>query len=240
MKLLYIFPHPDDESFGPAAAIHQQLNQGHEVHLLTLTKGESTKMRYKLELSEEQMAEIRELELRKVAQLLNLTSLTILNFQDGKLAHIDPRLLENAITKVLKDIKPNILITFPIHGISGHHDHITTHFIVKELFVKLKEQEVPSLKRLAFITLPRDHGYDDETLGGNYQVNRSLGKYIDAIIPLGAEDREAFLNALECYKTFEEIIQESRVREKIGQTLYFEIFGEDHTPALQSLTEKLE
>ncbi|MFC2176745.1 PIG-L family deacetylase, partial [Bacteroidota bacterium] len=36
MRLLYIFPHPDDESFGPIPAIHQQLAQGNEVFLLTL------------------------------------------------------------------------------------------------------------------------------------------------------------------------------------------------------------
>ena len=45
MKFLYIFPHPDDESFGPTAGMFLQLEQGHEVHLLTLTKGGATKER---------------------------------------------------------------------------------------------------------------------------------------------------------------------------------------------------
>ncbi|PIT92498.1 MAG: hypothetical protein COU08_02200 [Candidatus Harrisonbacteria bacterium CG10_big_fil_rev_8_21_14_0_10_42_17] len=38
-KFLYIFPHPDDESFGPAQAIAKHIEEGDEVHLLTLTKG---------------------------------------------------------------------------------------------------------------------------------------------------------------------------------------------------------
>lgn len=33
MKALYIFPHPDDESFGPAPAISAQLRRGFEVYL---------------------------------------------------------------------------------------------------------------------------------------------------------------------------------------------------------------
>ncbi|EGL81366.1 LmbE family protein [Caldalkalibacillus thermarum TA2.A1] len=37
MNILYIFPHPDDESFGPAAVMHQQIKAGHRVYLLTLT-----------------------------------------------------------------------------------------------------------------------------------------------------------------------------------------------------------
>ena len=56
MKLLYVFPHPDDESFGPAAAMHAQLRAGHDVYLLTLTRGGATKQRHKLDLSVEQMA----------------------------------------------------------------------------------------------------------------------------------------------------------------------------------------
>jgi len=40
MKILYVFPHPDDESFGPARAIAAQVRAGHEVFLLT-NKGRS-------------------------------------------------------------------------------------------------------------------------------------------------------------------------------------------------------
>lgn len=51
MRVLYIFPHPDDESFGPAPVIRQQIEKGHEVFLLTLRKGRATKVRHKLGLS---------------------------------------------------------------------------------------------------------------------------------------------------------------------------------------------
>jgi LmbE family N-acetylglucosaminyl deacetylase len=38
MKILYVFPHPDDESFGPAPAIAAQIRNANKVYLLTLTK----------------------------------------------------------------------------------------------------------------------------------------------------------------------------------------------------------
>ncbi len=72
MKLLYIFPHPDDESFGPAGAINQQINDGHEVHLLTLTKGGATQVRHKLNLNIEEMGAIRHKEMLNVKEVLNL------------------------------------------------------------------------------------------------------------------------------------------------------------------------
>jgi len=39
VNILYVFPHPDDESFGPAGVIDAQVKEGHQVYLLTLTKG---------------------------------------------------------------------------------------------------------------------------------------------------------------------------------------------------------
>ncbi len=54
MRILYIFPHPDDESFGPGPVIKQQLEQGNEVYLLTLKRGGATKVRHKLGLTVEQ------------------------------------------------------------------------------------------------------------------------------------------------------------------------------------------
>ena len=59
MRILYIFPHPDDESFGPAPAIAAQRRQDDEVYLLTLTKGEATKQRHRLGVSKKEMREIR-------------------------------------------------------------------------------------------------------------------------------------------------------------------------------------
>jgi hypothetical protein len=38
MKILYIFPHPDDESFGVAHVMSKQLREGNEVYLLTLLR----------------------------------------------------------------------------------------------------------------------------------------------------------------------------------------------------------
>ena len=59
MRALYVFPHPDDESFGPAQVISKQVREGHEVYLLTLTKGEATRMRHRLGYSKEEMGAIR-------------------------------------------------------------------------------------------------------------------------------------------------------------------------------------
>lgn len=94
MKILYIFPHPDDESFGPARAMHKQLRQGHEVYLLTLTKGGATKVRHKYNYTIEQMGEVRHKEMLNVEKTLGLTGMTVLDMPDSGLKDMDPRDIE--------------------------------------------------------------------------------------------------------------------------------------------------
>ncbi|HSE40762.1 MAG TPA: PIG-L family deacetylase, partial [Acidobacteriota bacterium] len=154
MRILFIFPHPDDESFGPAPVIKKQINQGHEVFLLTLTRGGATKVRHRLGTSIEEMGKIRHKEMLKVEKVLQLTGMTVLDLPDSRLSEFDPIELEKIITEQIQLIQPAIIVTYPVHGVSGFHDHIVTHAIVKRVFVQMKKDGADFLKRLAFITLP--------------------------------------------------------------------------------------
>lgn len=238
MKTLYIFPHPDDESFGPAPVMYRQIQNGEEVHLLTLTKGGATKMRFKYDLSIAEMGDVREKEMRKVAQVLGLTSMKIYDYPDGGMAHEDPRVFEKLILKHIDEIKPNIIVTYPIHGISGHHDHLACHAIVKRLFCELKEQkEYDYLKRLAFLTLPNPN--EDEKQGGNANVNSSKKQYIDCIAILSQIEKDKLKEALYCYETFMDVIIETNVIEHIGDKVHFEFYAENYDPPVSDITSGL-
>lgn len=238
MKLLYIFPHPDDESFGPATVIHQQLKAGHEVYLLTLTKGGATKQRHKLGLSIEEMGEVRYREMLDVKRTLGLTGMTVLDFPDSRLKELDPRLLERAIEEHIAKVRPAIVVTYAVHGNSGFHDHLVTHAVVKRTFLEMKDKGAHYLKRLAFYTLP-DAGLSPWIEGGGFRLRHSEPELIDCIIPLTPEDKEMLIACLSCYKTYQETIKTSGIVEKVGDKLHFELFGESFDPALTDLTEQL-
>jgi LmbE family N-acetylglucosaminyl deacetylase len=234
MKTLYIFPHPDDESFGPAPVMYRQTKNKEEVHLLTLTKGGATKMRFKYNLSKSEMGEVRVKEMLNVEQLLGLTSMTVLDYPDGGMAHMDPREFEVVIKKYIDEIKPNIIVTYPIHGISGHHDHLACHAIVKRLFCELQENpEYSYLKRLAFLTLPTPN--ETETQGGNASVRTSKSEYIDCIVNLNEEEVGKLKEALGCYVSFTDIIEETNVIEHLGNKIHFEFFNEEFTDPVGDL-----
>ncbi|MFN2441972.1 MAG: PIG-L deacetylase family protein [Thermoanaerobaculia bacterium] len=230
MRLLYVFPHPDDESFGPALAITRQRRQGHDVHLLTLTRGGATVQRERLGLSVEQMGRIRVEEMRRVEKILGLASMEILDHPDGGLDEVDPLKLEADIARRIEALDPDVVITYPAHGISGHPDHLVAHAAVKGAFVATRERR----RRLAFFTLLPTDGPEPVSL------RTSKPEAVDCEIEVGEAEVSAARNALACYKTYASTIEEHDPLTRAGRTLYFEIWQEAHGPRLSDLTAGLE
>jgi LmbE family N-acetylglucosaminyl deacetylase len=236
MKILYIFPHPDDESFGPARAMAKQRRQGHDVYLLTLTKGGATKQRFKYGYSIEEMGEIRYKEMLKVAEVLDLTEMTVLDFPDSSLKEMDPRALEAIISEHIKRIRPQIIVTYAVHGISGFHDHLVTHAVVKRAFVEIKIQ-TPGLDRLAFFTVSKETADKSP----HFRLNHSTPEEIDCIFNVEPEDIDKNIQALDCYETFRETIDKSGIKDLVNTNrIVFEIFRENHQPPLTDLFDGLE
>jgi len=238
LKTLYIFPHPDDESFGPAPVIFRQTNRGEEVHLLTLTKGGATKQRFKYNLSISEMGDVRVKEMEDVKKVLSLTSMEILDLEDGGMSEMNPIDLEKLVLTYIEKIKPDVVVTYAIHGISGHHDHLTIHAVVKRLFCDLKSKPAYNYwKRLALLTFPTPENSEQD--GAMAHVRTSKQELIDCIITLNQLEKDKLKEALFCYKTFMEVIESTNVINVIGDKVYFEFYGEDFTPAANELTESL-
>ena len=125
MKLLAIFAHPDDESYGPAGTLAWATRNGHEVSLLTLTHGESGSLGISKFLSANELAKHREQELRCAANKLGIRKVMIQNLPDKHLKDLEEQIGINIITREIKKFQPDILVTFHENGISGHPDHQT-------------------------------------------------------------------------------------------------------------------
>jgi N-acetylglucosamine malate deacetylase 2 len=231
-RILYVFPHPDDESFGPALAISSQRRRGDEVHLLTLTRGGATRVRHELGLSITEMGEVRAREMDCVREVLDLSGFTLLDLPDGGLKDLDPIDLEAEVARVVETVRPHVLVTYAVHGISGFTDHLVTHAVVKRLFCQLRrDRRVPELRRLALFTLlPSDQ---PDTL---FPLKSSKPEDVGAMIPVSPEDLERGKRALACYETYAAVIAQARPLERVGSHVPFELFGEELDPPLTSLT----
>jgi LmbE family N-acetylglucosaminyl deacetylase len=234
-SVLFIYPHPDDESFGPAGAMHFLTRCGYEVNLLTLTRGESTKIRFDLGVNKEEMGRIRSKEMEKVAKTLNLADLTILDFPDGHLKELDPRELEWAIEQHIRLKEPEVVVTYPVHGISGFHDHLVTHACVKNAYCRLREEQNTSLRRLAFIAISED----DKPEKTFFDLHSSTKEEIDCRLQIVEADFEAHQRALDCYETYATVIEKTGIKEIIGMQHDFEFFQERFDPPVKDLFDGL-
>jgi LmbE family N-acetylglucosaminyl deacetylase len=232
-RILYLFPHPDDESFGPAAAMAQQRRQGHRVELLTLTRGGATKKRHDLGLSVEEMGRVRMAEMERMAEALDLSELTVLDLPDSGLAQMDPRRIEAVVADHLRRARPEVVVTYPVHGISGFHDHLVTHAVVKRVYCQLVEEGAGPLRRLAFHTL-RDLPPELPL-----HLNASKPEAIDVAVAAAEEDLEAQRRALACYESYQDVIERIDPATITGDVVYYELFGESYDPPLEALTDDL-
>lgn len=233
MKILYIFPHPDDESYGPAPVMAQQHRQGHEVHLLTLTRGGATKRRFHYGYSVVEMGRVRKQEMHEVVNVLDLDGFTIWNMPDSGLKDMDPIEIEESIERHIVSLKPDVIVTYAVHGISGFPDHLVAHAVVKRVYSKLKRDGKSQPRRLALFTLrdAPDKSY--------FNLSFSSDEDIDCCITPDSEDIEKGKEALLCYKTYLETIKKTKIMDQVPEPKYFELYNEQFDPWLTDLFDQL-
>ncbi|SDO75180.1 GlcNAc-PI de-N-acetylase [Paenibacillus sp. yr247] len=178
------------------------------------------------------MGEVRCKQLQQAAEILGVNGLKVLDFPDSGLDQMDPRVIEQAIAEYINEIKPAVLVTLPVHGISGHPDHLKTHAVVKRVYFDMKDNGSHFLKRLAFITLSEEI----DTKGGP-RIFYSQKEQIDCVLPVRPQDLDAMTRALSCYTTSP--IPVALVVESVKSSIAFELFGEDFKPVLHDLTHGL-
>jgi LmbE family N-acetylglucosaminyl deacetylase len=169
-----------------------------------------------------------------VAKVLDLSGMTVLDLPDSGLKEMDPREIEGVVGTEIERIKPNVVVTYPVHGISGFHDHLVCHGVVKRVYLEMKEK-VAFLKRLAFITLTEEQA----SKATHFHISGSKEEEIDCVYTVDEVDQENCRKALDCYVTFKETIEKTSIKDFISAKTYFELFQEEHDPPLADLFSSL-
>jgi LmbE family N-acetylglucosaminyl deacetylase len=125
LTLLAILAHPDDESMGVGGTLVKYASEGVETHLVCATRGEvgwfGPPADYPGPFA---LGQIREQELHAAADVLGIRSVRFLDECDGQLDRSPTgRLIARIVTQI-RDIRPDVVITFGPDGAYGHPDHI--------------------------------------------------------------------------------------------------------------------
>lgn len=129
-SLLAVFAHPDDESFATGGTLARYAGSRVVVSLVIATRGEAGRGGNGPVLR----GALREQELRRAAQVLGVKNLRILGYWDGHVARADRPLLVSRLVAVLRDLRPQVVISFGPDGTSGHPDHVAIGEATAEAF----------------------------------------------------------------------------------------------------------
>lgn len=123
-SLFAIFAHPDDETFRPGGTLALLARSKVKVHVLTLTHGEAGSCGEPALCTPDDLPSVRENELRCACAALGIEPPHLLSYTDGGLTDADPDRVKADILAVVRQVRPQVLLSFGSDGLSGHPDHI--------------------------------------------------------------------------------------------------------------------
>jgi len=214
-KLLVVMAHPDDETFGTGGTLAYYASKGVEVHLICATRGEVGDVDPELLVGFDSVADLRESELRCAAETLGITQVHMLDYRDsgmpGSIDNFHVQALAAApleqvageIVSYIRELKPEVVITFDPIGGYYHPDHIAIQkATVKAFYAAADGAQYPDglapfqSAKLYFHTFPKGFmkaalfflrlfGKDPTKFGKNGDIN--LVPIAEASFPINAK-----------------------------------------------------
>jgi LmbE family N-acetylglucosaminyl deacetylase len=123
-RLLLVLAHPDDESMGNGTLITRHVAAGREVHLVCATRGGAGWTGRPRGRRPEELTEIREQELARAADVLELAGVDLWDYPDGGVAACNQDELVERIRQAVEKLQPDVVVGWGPDGGYGHPDHI--------------------------------------------------------------------------------------------------------------------
>ncbi len=123
-RLLCVFAHPDDESYGPGGTIARCALEGGDVFITMFTAGEAGTIGVSKTLARDELARRRRAELAAACDALGVGGHRVLGAPDGGVAGVDAAWAVGEILADIRRFRPQVALTFHRGGVSGHPDHV--------------------------------------------------------------------------------------------------------------------
>lgn len=137
--ILAVLAHPDDESFGLGGTLALYASKGYNAYYVCATRGEAGSADEEYMKGFKDTAEMRTDELMRAAKELGLKEVFFLGYRDSGMPGMDanqhPDAQINAsveevagrVVKYIRELKPDVVLTFDPIGGYKHPDHIHIH-----------------------------------------------------------------------------------------------------------------
>ena len=167
-RLLFVHAHPDDETLTCGIAMAHHVARGDEVHVLTCTLGEEGEV-IPADLAhleghpEDALAPHRLEELTRALEVVGARLHLLGDDGTGRPRYRDsgmagspaaqrPEAFAGAdvdeaaalVARVVRDVRPDVVVTYEAQGGYGHPDHIQAHRVTRRALAGLADEELPA------------------------------------------------------------------------------------------------
>ncbi len=169
LRLLAAFAHPDDEGFGSGGTLAMLVARGANITLVCGTNGDVGEISDPDLATPETLAQVRQQELRDAMAVTGVSDVRFLNYRDSGMAgtednehpdslhQADPSRVVGTLADIIRETRPDIVITHDPSGGYGHPDHRAMCQHTTEAFRQATAAEGPSPDFLYYVCFPRSN-----------------------------------------------------------------------------------
>ncbi len=215
--VLFVFAHPDDESFLAAATMAALVEQGSRIVICSATRGEEGEIAEGVDATRETLGVVREAELRAAMAEVGVTDVRFLGYRDSGMDGTDTNNAKGAfmrvpaeeagrkVLEVIDEVQPDLLIGFGPEGVYLHPDHVAAHRAIRSAVEQAATGEGHHrVSAMLYASVPREHFLELWDIEGNpfadipFETVLALGTPIADITHCvdGERFRDVVLNAL--------------------------------------------
>jgi LmbE family N-acetylglucosaminyl deacetylase len=159
VRLTAVYAHPDDDTYSVGGVLATEGPERIHYTVIVATSGEDGPISDPSLASRGNLAEVREGEERAALSALGFGDAPIhfLRYPDGALKDVPHEELVGKIAQILRDVRPQIVVTFGPEGITKHDDHITVSQAATEAFhaARAEDSEDGAFRRLYYNAIPK-------------------------------------------------------------------------------------
>ncbi|MDP8921920.1 MAG: PIG-L family deacetylase [Chloroflexota bacterium] len=209
LTLMTVHARPDDEAIGTGGVLARYADEGIGTVLVTCTGGEVGEIGDPTRATPENLADVRERELRAACAILGVRHLELLGYRDSGMlgtpdnehpdafgrAYLD--VAAGRLVALIRRYRPQVLVNYDDTGFYGHPDHVNANRITVRAFARTGDPGgypehglapwQPS--KLYYTAVPRSQMAEFGRRLAKHRIRPPL--HADAPEPSGANDSEA-------------------------------------------------
>ena len=186
-KILIIAAHPDDEVLGCGGSMAKWAKKGHEVHVLIMAEGATSRDKSRDRDSRKQELSILAQSANQAADILGVKSVELLNYPDNRMDSVDMLDVVKSVEEIIEKLQPEVVVTH--HAGDLNIDHQIIH---QAVITACRPQPEQTVKRILTFEVPSATEWNSST-------------YVSPFTPNWFEDisdtLELKIKALEAYES---------------------------------------